>query len=786
MRALDRKLFRDVGRMRAQAAAIALVVAAGVSLFVATVTAYRSLRVSEHHYYTQQRFAQVWSGVARAPSSILPTLAAIPGVTAIEGRIVERAVLDIPGLDEPASALVVSIPGRIGHALDDLHIRRGRHVEPGEADEVLVSEAFAEKNHLALGSSIAAVVAGRRLALRVVGVALSPEYVMPMAPGALAVDDRRFGVLWMERGQLEALVDLRGAFNEVAATLARGTDERTVIATLDRALAPYGGQGAYGRTSHPSHMMLEEHIDQLRSMALIIPSIFLLVSAFLVNVVLSRVVSAQREQVGMLKAFGYGSGRIAWHYLELTALIVLGGIAAGLPVGAWLGRGMARFYASFFRFPVLVFRPEPAVLGLAAAVAVGAATLGTLGSLRKVMAMPPVVAMSAEVPAFRRTFLDRLGVEHLFGPASRMIVRNLTRRPLRSVLAVAGMALAVAVMILGGSSADAITKMVDVRYQRAERADVTVALAHPRALGTAADFRALPGVRAAEPFRAVPARVVGRSTSQDVTLVGLPPGGVLRRVVATNGRVVPPAPEGVLITKWLAQRFGLRRGDLVTLEIRENERRDVTTRLIDAVDEPLGLGAYMDLGALGRLLGEPETYSGASLAVDAAHKTDLYEVLKRTPAALAVDTRVGALAAFHSMSDRALSFIRQIEVVFSVIIAFGVVYNSARIALAERGRELATLRVLGFTRAEVSRILLGEVGFLAVPAIPTGFAVGYWLSSVLMRAMNGERMHFAVVAARPTYALAAAVFTIAGAASALVVRRGLDRLDLVSVLKAKE
>ncbi len=786
MKALDRKVFRDASRLRAQAAAIALVVAAGVSLFVATVTAYRSLRVSEHRYYTEQRFAQVWSGVARAPLSLLPDLAAIPGVTAIEGRIVERAVLDIPTLAEPASALVVSIPAHIGHALDDLHIRRGRHVEPGRADEVLVSEAFAEKNHLALGERIAAVVAGRRLSLRVVGVALSPEYVMPMPPGALAVDDRRFGVIWMDRGELEALVDLRGAFNDVAATLARGTDEHAVIAAFDRALAPYGGQGAYGRSSHPSHVMLEEHIEQLRSMALIIPSIFLLVAAFLVNVVLSRVVSTQREQIGMLKAFGYGSGRIAWHYLELTALIVLGGIAAGIPVGAWLGRGMARFYASFFRFPVLVFRPEPAIIALAAGVALGAATLGTLGSLRKVMATPPIVAMSAEVPTFRRTLLDRLGVPRLWGPASRMIVRNLTRRPLRSVLAVAGMALAVAVMVLGGSSADAINQMIEVRYQRAERADVTVALAHPRALGTVADFRALPGVRAAEPFRAVPARVVGRGASQDVTLVGLPPGGALRRVVASDGRVAVPPSEGVVLTTWLARRFGLRRGDLVSLEIRENERRNVTATLADVVDEPLGLGAYMDLGALGRLLGEPDTYSGASLAVDAAGKSELYGVLKRTPAALAVETRLGAIAAFHSMSDRALAFIRQIEVVFSVIIAFGVVYNSARIALAERGRELATLRVLGFTRAEVSRILLGEVGFLAVPAIPLGFLVGYWLSSVLMRAMEGVSMHFPVVVARPTYAFAVVVFAVAAAASALVVRRGLDRLDLVAVLKAKE
>lgn len=786
MRALDRKLLRDLARMKAQAAAIALVVAAGVCLFVATVTAYRSLRVSEHHYYTRQRFAQVWSSVARAPLSVTRALAALPGVTAVDGRIVQQVVLDIPRLDEPASALLVSIPSEAGHPLDDLYLRRGRHVERGRAGEVLVSQGFSEKNHLAPGDLITSVVAGHRVGLRIVGVALSPEYVMPTPPGALAVDDRRFGVLWMARDQLEALVDLRGAFNDAAATLALGADERAVIAGFDRVLAPYGGRGAYGRASHPSHTMLEEHIDQIRSMALIIPTIFLLVAAFLVNVVLSRVIATQREQIGMLKAFGYGSARVAAHYLELTLVIVVAGIAVGVPVGAWLGHGMAAFYGSFFRFPVLVSRVEPAVIAIAALVALVAATLGTLGTLRTVVAMPPIVAMSAEVPAFRRTVFDRFGMSRLLGPSGRMIVRNLTRRPLRTALTVAGMALAVSVVVLGGSSSDALTRMVEVRYQRAERQDITVSLAHPRALGTVRDFGALPGVTRVEPNRTVPVRLLAHGGIQDLALIGLPKNGVLRRAVASDDRVVPLPSDGVVVTTWLAHRFALNRGDLLTLEVRENQRRTVTARLVDLVDEPLGLAAYMELGALGRLLGEPETYSGASLAVDPTRERDLYGVLKRTPAALAVSSRKGALTAFHSMSDRALTFIRQIEIVFSVIIAFGVVYNSARIALAERGRELATLRVLGFSRAEISSILLGEIGFLAAPAVPAGFAIGYGLSAALVAGISGERMHFPVVVALPTYAFALVVFIVAAAASGLVVRRGLDRLDLVAVLKAKE
>lgn len=786
MEALDRKLFRDFFRMRMQAAAIALVMASGVALFVAMLTTYRSLRASEHHYYAAQRFAQVWSDLSRAPRSITRSVATIPGVVAVEGRIKQQAILDVPGLDEPASAELLSIPPALGHSVNDLYLRRGRHVEPGHAGEVLVSEAFAETNHLSLGDSMTAIVAGQRVQLRFVGVALSPEYVMPVPPSGLAPDDRRYAILWMARDELEALVGLRGAINEIAVALAPGSDEHSVMTAIDRVLQPYGGRGAYGRDGQPSHTMLEEHIRPLRSLAVALPTVFLLVAAFLVNIVLSRLVATEREQIGLLKAFGYTRVRVAAHYLELTLLIVLPGIVLGLPVGVWLGRGFAEFYGRFFRFPVLVFHVEPAILGGASLVAALAAVLGALGTVRRVLGVPPIVAMTPEVPTFRGSRRDVARLARALSPASRMILRNVTRRPLRSVLGAAGMTLAVTVVVLGSSVADSADRMRDVRYQVAERQDLTVSLLHARAVGKVRDFLALPGVTRAEPFRVVRARLLAPGRKHDILLFGLPDGGMLRHAADNDYQVAAVPRDGVILTAWLAKRFGLHRGDVLSIEIRENRRRIVTSSLVSVIDEPLGTAAYMNLGALGRLLGEPETYSAVNLTADPAHAHALFATLKRTPSAVAVDFRRGALASYRSMSDSAIDFVRKIEVVFAVIIAFGVVYNSAKIALAERAHELAALRVLGFTRGEVSAILLGEVAVLAAPAIPLGLATGYWLSGLLVASMTGERMHMPHVVTGSTYTFAIVVFSIAAAASALVVRRGLDRLDLIEALKARE
>jgi len=786
MRALDRKLLRDLGRMKAQAAAVALVMAAGVALFLAAVMTYRALRLSEEHYYTHQRFAHVWAHLARAPDDIVDDVARLPGVAAVDGRVTATGVLDVPGTDEPGTALLTSIPPAPGHAVNDVYIRRGRHVEAGRPGEALVSEAFADANHLAPGDRLSATIAGGRVELRVVGIALSPEHVMQVPPGAGYPDDQRFAVIWMARDQVEALLDMRGAINDLAIRVTPGADPAAVIREVDRILTPYGGLGAYGRSSQASHVMLEDHIDQLKSLAIMVPSIFLAVAIFLVNVVLSRLIATQRAQIGMLKAFGYPGWRIAAHYLEMAILIVAGGIALGVPVGLWLGKLMAVFYASFFRFPVLVFRVETGVIAAACAVALGCAFLGALGALRRVIALPPSVAMSPEAPTFRRSVLDRVGIPRLLSTSGRMILRNVTRRPVRAVLTTAGMALAVAVLVLGGSSADGINRMVEVQYDVGRRDDMTVMLAHTQPLGAWRDFAALPGVERAEPFRAVAARVRGPGGAQDVSLVGLVPRSVMRRPVDADYHTPSVPPRGALVGAWLARRFELRLGEPLAIEIRDGRGRTVTTQVAGFVDEPLGVTIYMDLDALGRLLDEPETINGVFLHVDPTHERDLYRVLERTPAAASLGTRRGAVQAFHSMSDASLRFIRRIEILFSVIIAFGVVYNGARIAQAERAYELATLRVLGFTRGEISAILLGEIGLLAILAVPLGFLIGHRMAIQVAAAMSSERFRMPNIVEPATYAFAVLVFLIAAVGSALLVRRRLDRLDLVEVLKARE
>ncbi|HET9830768.1 MAG TPA: ABC transporter permease [Vicinamibacterales bacterium] len=786
MRTLNTMLLRDLSRLKAQATAIGLVVASGITLFVGTAMTSRALRLSELQYYDEQRLAHVWSGLARAPESVVRQLAAIPGVSAVDGRLVARGVLDLPGVVEPASGLFIAIPPRSGHSVNDVYIRRGRHVEVG-SNEALVNEPFAERSGLKPGDSVDAVIAGQRVHLHIVGIALSPEFLMQIAPGGLIPDDRRFGVFWLPADRLADLLDMRKAVNDVALRLSSAANEATVIAAVDRVLEPYGGQGAYGRGTQPSHVMLEAHIVPVAALAVVVPSIFLAVAVFLVNMVLSRVVATERTQVGMMKAFGYSNARLAMHYLCMVALIVGGGIALGLPFGVWLGRGMSAWFATFFRFPVLVFRFEPGIIAAGATVMLGGSIAGALTTLRSVVKLAPAVAMTPAVPVYQATLVDRFTkILRLFAPSVRMIVRSVTRHPLRAVLTTAGMSMAVAIVVFGGFTADAMNRVVDVRFQREERQDLAVVLTEKRSLDSAIEFKALPGVRVAEPYRAVAARLRVAGDVQDVTLIGLTPASRLRHVVDMQYRTLAIPTDGLIVSTWLARQSRVRLGQPVALEIREGRRRIVTTRVVALVDEPLGTYIYMDLHALGRLLSEPNTFSAANVLVDPVYQRQLYAALKRAPHVLGVEFRRDSIANFRAMGDQSVAFIRKIEILFAVIIAFGVVYNVARIAVAERSYELATLRVLGFRRDEISAILFGEIALLAAPAVPIGCAVGYAFSAWLSSSLSSRLFRFPIVLESTTYAFAILVFVVAALGSAFVVRARLDRLDLVEVLKARE
>jgi putative ABC transport system permease protein len=787
MRALDRKLLRDLARLWAQVLAIALVIAGGVATFVMAVGSYRSLDETRSAYYERYRFADVFALVKRAPKSLVDRIAEIPGVAAINVRISKLALLDIPNFREPATGQFISLPEGRQPVLNQLYIRAGRLPEPARAEEVVISESFANAHAFAPGARFSAILNGRKRELLVVGIALSPEFIYAVGPGDIMPDNRRFGIIWMPEKALASAYDLDGAFSSVSVKLLRGVSEREVMLRLDALLDRYGGSAAYGRKDQTSHAWLDHELDMLNNMSRTLPPIFLLVAAFLVNLTLSRLVALEREQIGLLKALGYRNIAIAAHYFKFVILIVLIGIAIGGAAGTWLGINVTRLFGDFFHFPFLVFAKSLDLYVLAAALSAAAAVVGAARAIREAVSLAPAVAMQPpSPPTFHRVLPARVRIGKVLSQPTIMMVRNVAHHPARAVFTTLGMALATAILVVSLFTRGTMEELIDVTYFLADRQDATVSFIERRSQDVVHQMARLPGVLAVEPYREIPVRIRRGNVERRIMISGRPRDADLSRIIDVDLHPVVLPESGLAISDMLARILHVDVGDFVEVELLEGQHRNVALPITARVEDYFGLRGMMESGALSRLLREGPTVNSVHLSLDANRLELLYDAIKRLPTVAGMALQRVSLANFREAVALLITTMAGIYTGLAAIIAFGVVYNSARISLSERARELASLRVLGFGQGEVLRILLLELALITVVAQPLGWAIGYGLAWIMKTQLAGELMRVRLVVEHSTYVLASAIVIVAAVFSALVVRERVIHLDLVAVLKTRD
>lgn len=785
---LNRMLLRDLWAMRGQALAIASVVAAGVAIYVTMLATFHSLDLTIRTYYDRYRMGDVFAGARRAPEALAPRLAAVPGVAAVETRVEAEATLQFPDSDGPVSAHLLSLPEHGRPRLGDLFLKRGAWPRQGHLDEVLVSEAFAKARALRPGDTLRAVLEGRARTFRIVGTAMTPEYVYVLSPGAWLPDDARYGLVWVGRDALAHAFDMDGAFNQVVAKLEPGARPEPVIAAFDRLLEPYGAYGAQPRARQTSNWFLQQEVASLRASGTVMPLIFLGVAAFLIDLVLTRMVGMQREQIAVIKALGYPDARVAWHYGQWGLLISGLGVAVGLGLGVALGQAMTALYTAYFQFPLLLFELPGWVALSAAAVAALASGFGTWKAIRAVLALPPAEAMRPEPPAvYRRGWLDRGRWRAWLSVSTRIVLRNMQRRPQRALVTLLGIALGTAIMVVGTFSGASIDRVMAVQFGEVQRYDAMVSFIRPLGSRTLDALARLPGVLAVEGFRSVGVRMRRGVQERRLALTGLPEAPRLNRVRDdVRGRPLRFETPGLALDDYLARTFDLRPGDTIEVEALEGRRPRRALPVGQVFSAFTGTNAYMAQESLQRFMGEGPSYSGAYLVLDPARTKAFLARCAEIPAVAGVQLEADARRAFDKAMAENFRIQRLFAAAFAGIIAFGVVYNSARIIFSERSRELATLRIIGFSPREVAYVLVGELVILSALAIPTGLALGALMALGLVAAISSELYRIPLVLDADILLSSAGVVAIATAVSAWWVARGLGKLDLVAVLKTKE
>jgi putative ABC transport system permease protein len=465
---------------------------------------------------------------------------------------------------------------------------------------------------------------------------------------------------------------------------------------------------------------------------------------------------------------------------------VLGGVLGAIG-GRFVGEYVAGVYANVYKIPGLGFTAGPGVYLNAILITLIAALAGSVQAVRKAVALPPAAALAPPAPTGygrSRGLIDRFTAA--LDGKSRMVARRILRFPRRSATTVVGIALATALMVTTQHFPLSMDRIISVTFGVAQRMDAMLAFAEAADEQILRDVAHLPGVLHVEPIRSADVVFEAGSRRERNSISGVPEHAQLNRLLDDRATAVAVRRDGLTLSENLAAKLAVGPGDTVRLTATDGHRASVELPVVAIVRPYLAASSYMELEALSRILREPGRVTAAYILLDRRERDAFSAQAKELPRIISVSYLDNARTSMEELLSQGSGFFNGMFILFSMLMAAGVAFSSARVTLAEQERDLATLRVLGFGRREASYVLLAEIGALLLVALPIGAVLGRILSAWLMSQFQTDMFTFPYVTAAIAYAKPVLFVGVAVMAAALLVRRGVDRLDLVGVLKSRD
>lgn len=792
MRALDKKLWRTIRSTKGQFIAVVAVVMLGLSVYISMTTAYYNLERTQQEFYQENSFADYYIHVVNAPQEIIKQIEAVPGVTKATGRIQK----DVPVLKEQnqrATARVTSYPMPLDTELNRIQLQSGRMFDQYPQSggvEILVDPQYAEANNIQFNDQVIIVADGRQVPLTVVGIATGPEFGYSIQDTANLVPDyETFGIVMVPNNQAQQVLNLPGQVNQVLLALAPGADEAKVAQQVKDILEPYGVLADYAREKQLSHAILQGELDQLLTTSRSLPLIFLLLAAAIQFIILSRMVKSQRLQIGVMKALGYNNRQVILHYTGYAICVAVTGALLGTLLGLWFASGMSKMYSYYLNLPDTIGGISyPAIL-YGSLLSLVTATIAGLTATRSITAINPAESMRPEPPKGTGTILleSWTWLWSKLDSSWKMSLRTIFRNWVRSGITMVGVVFAVGLLVVSFFMNDSIDYMLDRHYQQEQHYDFLIRLGTPVKDYELNNIQRLDGVIRVEPILEIPVKMSYQGRTEDDLLVGLPADVSLKTLMDGNDQPLRLPEEGLLIDQRTAAKLGVGVGDRVTVETRlglgPSHLAQITVTGIN--QQLIGGGSYLDLGRANRVLQESGLVTGAMLRVEPG-KNDLVEAeMNEITGIASILSRHKELANFTKNMDT-LIFFTAVMITFAAVLGFAIVYNSAMISYTERKRDMASLRVLGYTTKEVSGLLFKETAIQSALGIALGLPFGYLMARSYVNAVSSDIFTIPVVVYPQTYLLSALGGIIFISVAHLLTVRGIKRLDLVEALKNKD
>ncbi len=781
MTTLTRKTLRDLRRSWAQTLALTVIIAVGITTFVASIGAYRDLRTSYHETYDRLHFADVTFRVQAAPATVVNDIAQVEGVTAASGRLIVDTGFQLPD-GEPIRSRLIGLPASARPAVNDILILEGRYLQPNDQAVAVVESHFADFYDIHSGDTVTPMFDGEKRPLKVVGVAVSPEYlIVTPSRQEFLPSARTFAVLFVPLPWLQDLVDAADTVNDIGILVDPAADRDAVIARVREVLRPYTVVSVTPQEKQPSNEALHLDLEGFREIAYMMPGLIFVVAALSVYIMLSRLVHSQQGQIGVMKAMGYDNRAVLLHYLAFGLLIGLLGALLGVALGLPSQRLITGAYTAELGIPIVKIRFYPDIVLTSLLASLIIVVVGSVGPARGAAAMPPAQAMRVD-PATALVRGRRLFFERWFPLPTwlRLALRNVFRIRRRSFGTWLGIVFAFVLVLASWGLIDSMDVLLNRMFYEVERWDLQAAFARPQTEATLKAIRGWEGVRAAEPAIQVPAQLRANGAEQDILLTALEPNSTMH-ALQVKGNPADLLGEGQLVTTpAMVKKLGLQVGNTVEVKTPFGTRT-YTVRAV--TDEAFASVAYVSLDDVQKGLGLPaRVFNVVYLHVDPARVDDVKKALYALPGVYSVQHKAGVekdwrtlMALYYAMMG--------ILMLFAVVMAVAVLFNTMTVNVLERQRELATMRALGTPNSRIAALILVEVAVVWLLALVPGLLLGTWTMQEMASTFSTDLFYFKAVILPRSYLITAAGILLVAFIAAWPSIRHVSRLNLAEATK---
>lgn len=783
MKKLDTMLVRMISRSKGQYIATLIILITGVAFFSAMSMAAINMEQTKTDYFAKTNFSDLFLQVTEIPAKRAESLTKLPGIAMAEGRL----SYDVPmiqgvrtGEEERITVRLVSTMGE-EQKQNRLHLVEGRLPAEGRRELALVQQ-FAHARNIQLGDSIRLQINGVQSDWEVTGIALSPEYIYLMEnEQSLIPSPATFGVAWAPEKLFRQLADQGGRFNEITIQYAKDADETIIIDQLEEVLAPYGLKRIVKSKDQLSNSMIGEEIKNLKRTSTSLPLVFLLVAGLILAMMLSRMVKRDRFKIGILKAIGYRNRAVLFHYVKYAASAGLVGGFLGVLLGTALAGVMTRLYLEYFFMPLFGMGFYPGFLVIAMILScLFCIVAGILGA-REVLTIAPAEAMKPETPrSGKRILMEQArGLWRRFSFSQKLILKNIFRNKKRALFVLAGISLTYGMILFTMSMPQVMDDFMDQQFREFQTMDYNINFKRPTSQQALTDLAQLVDAQAVEGKIEYPFELSNGTRKKTVNLIGLEKDTQFYRFQDPARHPVALPPSGLLLSENLARSLDVTRGDSVRIKSFLPGREDTYLVVQGIISQTMGINAYMDQEAMAKLLFEKNAITGAYLDTrDPKADEQLRKATNIASIANAEQLR-GAYEQYMVMVLASVGFMA----VFAGILGGSIVYNATIVSINERELEFASLRILGFGKQQLFRMVLSENNLIAAAGILAGIPLGFWMLSASSRLFSTDVY---TITLRPTWeagiqsALLTLLFLLLAQAATY---RKIDRLDFLQALK---